>query len=181
MTVQEIKNYALLLSGFNDIPDSYVYIYINQIMNDLAIKYDEAGKKATSIVTVVKDAWNELPANCIAVKRCLLNNYIYDDFVIENGQIKFNNAGTFTMEYITTQTPVVALANTPGVNIVFHEAIAYGVAYKESSRIFMHEDMVEGNQKFILLQEFNKKSLEAATKARLTKKSRQRVKYAPFI
>ena len=69
MTVQEIKNYALLLSGLGDIPDAYMLVYINQLMNELATKYDEAGKKSTTTITAVENVWSSLPTDCISVKR----------------------------------------------------------------------------------------------------------------
>ena len=32
-----------------EIPDAYVFMYINEAMNDLATRYDEAGKKKSLI------------------------------------------------------------------------------------------------------------------------------------
>jgi hypothetical protein len=175
MTVNEIKNFVLKKIGVRDIPDSYVLDYVNETMDSLA-KYDEAGKKNTTTMTAVKDIWYDLP-QCLSVKRVLLNNLKYDDFVIENGQIQFKLDGTYTIEYIGLQDRVLTLEDTPPINVIFHEALAYGVAYNEYMRIFMHED----NNSVFLLAQFEKKSSEAVARARLMKKSRKRVKYVPFI
>lgn len=181
MTVQEIKNLALVLCGQREIPDAYVLMYINEAMNDLAIQYDEAGKKEVTYLYGTKDIWTDLPNNCIAIKRCFKGNVLEDDFLIENGQIKFPTEGEHKVEYIATQDNVTALTDTPGINQLFHEALAYYVAYKEMARIFMHEDLTEGNHKVLLLAEYRRKSGLASTKLRTIKKSRQRIKYSPMI
>jgi len=183
MTVQEIKTYALLLCGLREIPDSYVLQYINQSMDSLATKYDSAGKKVITNIIGTENAWTDLPADCIAVKRCFKddNNYVNDEFLVENNQIQFTIPGTYKTEYITTQTRVTALTDIPIINMLYHESLSYGVAFREITRIFLLEDMIEGNNKFMLLQEFNRKSAEANTKLTSMKHSRKRMKYAPFM
>jgi len=183
MTVLEIKNYALLLCGLREIPDSYVLQYINQSMDSLATKYDSAGKKVIANIEGTENEWIDLPSDCIAVKRCFKddNNYVNDDFLVENSQIQFTIPGTYKTEYIATQTHVTGLTDTPATNVLYHEALAYGVAFRETTRIFLLEDMFEGNNKIMLLQEFNAKADEANTKLTSMKHSRKRMKYAPFM
>lgn len=181
MTVQEIKNLALLFCGQRDIPDTYVYMYINKAMNELATRFDEAGKKEITYLYGIDDMWTDLPDKCISVKRCSKNGVPETEYLIENGQIRFPTVGEHKIEYVTMQDNVTALTDTPGIHELFHEALAYYVAYREMTRIFMHEDLTEGNNKTLLLAEYNRESEQAATKLRIMKKSRQRVKYAPMI
>lgn len=182
MTVQEIKNYALLLSGFRDIPDNYVFLYINEAMNDLAVNYEEAGKRETTYLYGFDDGWTELPDNCLSVKRCFDKNHIVtSDFVIENGLIKFDISGEYKVEFIRMNDRVNTLTETPSINALFHDALAYWVAYRETTRIFMHEDINEGNNKIMLFTEFNRKSKQANAKLRTAKKSRKRIKFTPFM
>ncbi|MDD3174568.1 MAG: hypothetical protein PHF63_13070 [Herbinix sp.] len=63
----------------------------------------------------------------------------------------------------------------------FHQAIAYYVAYKELSTIFMHEDLSQSNNKLNLLIEYNQRAEIANSRLKAMKKSRKRIKYAPFI
>jgi hypothetical protein len=181
MTVQEIKNLALLLCGQRDIPDAYVFMYINKAMNELATKFDEAGKKEVTYLYGVDEVWTDLPDRCTSVKRVSKNNIPVTDYLIENGQIKFPTVGEHKVEYIAMQDRVTKLSDTPSINELFHEALAYYVAYREMTRIFMHEDLTQGNNKILLLSEYNREAELANTKLRTMKKSRQRVKYAPMI
>lgn len=179
MTVQEIKNLALVLSGQRDMPDNYLFLYINEAMSDLAIRYDEAGKK--DITYLYGDDWVDLPSGCISIKRCSKDNVPVTDYLVENGQIKFIENGEYKIEYIKLHDKITKLTDVPGTNELFHEALAYYVGYKEMARIFMHEDLTQGNNKMLLLTEYNRKIEQASAKLRLMKKSRQRVKYVPMI
>lgn len=181
MTVQEIKNLALLLCGQRDISDTYVYMFINEALSDLAIKFDEAGKKETTYLYGIDDIWTDLPDKCISVKRVSKNGIPETEYLIENGQIKFPTVGEHKIEYVTMQDKIKALTDIPRINELFHESLAYYVAYKEMTRIFMHEDLTEGNNKTLLLAEYNRKTELANAKLRTMKKSRQRIKYAPMI
>jgi len=181
MTVQDIKNYALKKTGFNQIPDAYLIDYVNEIMDSLVVDADSAGKKEVAYLYGIKDIWTDLPNNCIAIKRCFKGDVLEDDFLIENGQIKFPTEGEHKVEYIATQDNVTALTNTPGINQLFHEALAYYVAYKEMTRIFMHEDLIEGNNKILLITEYHRKAEQANRTLQTMKKSRRRIKYAPMI
>lgn len=178
MTVQEIKNYALILSGLSEIPETYVYLYINEALNDLTTRFDEAGKKEVAYLYGIDDVWTDLPDKCISVKRCSKNGIPVTEYLIENGQIKFPTVGEHKIEYIAMQDKVTALTDTPRINELFHEALAYYTAYREITRIFMHE---EGNNAMFLLSEYNRKTEQVNAKLRTIKKSRQRIKYAPMI
>lgn len=181
MNCQEIKNLALLLCGQREIPDNYVFMYINEAINDLAIRFETAGKKLTDTISAIKNRWIDLPNSCLSVKRCLLDDMIYDDFLIENGQIQFPITHDFNIEYLTYPDRVVELADTPNMHEAFHEALAYYVAYKEMTRIFMHEDLTEGSNKILLITEYHRKAEQANIKLSTMKKSRRRIKRAPFI
>ena len=67
------------------------------------------------------------------------------------------------------------------INEAFHQAIAYYVAYKELATIFMHEDLSQSNNKLSLLIEYNNRADAANQRLTTMKKSRKRIKYAPFI
>lgn len=184
MNCQEIKASAVILSGLRDIPDTYVLLYINTIMKELAIKYDAtAAKKKTIYIDGEKNEWTDLPKDCLSVKRCIReeNNYVYDEFLIENQQITFAIPGTYKVECIMPHCSVKDISDTPDINAAFHDAISYGVAFKETNRIFMHEDMFQGNNKTFLFQEYNKMAGEANSKLLGMKKSRRRIKFTPFL
>jgi hypothetical protein len=181
MTVQEIYDYALLLSGFDEIPTDYVYLYINECMNDLAERFDSAGKKETTYLYGIDEDWTDLPSGCLAVKRVFKDNTPYSEFVVENGQIKFDESGEYKAEILTSPSRVTALTNTPEINQLFHDAIAYYVAYKESTRIFMHEDLTQGNNKILLFTEYNRRAEQANNKIRGMKRSRSRMRYPDFM
>lgn len=184
MNCQEIKTRALILAGLREMPDAYVLSYINEIMQELAVKYDAtAAKKKNIYIDAEKSEWIDLPEDCLSVKRCINeeNNYVYDEFLIENQQISFAVHGSYKIECIAPHCSVKDISETPGINIAFHDAIACGVAFKETNRIFMHEDMFQGNNKTFLLQEYSRKATEANIKLLGMKKSRRRINYAPFF
>lgn len=181
MNVQEIQDYALLLSGFDEIPSEYVYSYINECMNDLAVRFDSAGIKETTYLYGIEEDWTDLPSGCLAVKRVFKDNVPYSEFVVENGQIKFDRPGEYKAEVLIAPSRVKALTDTPRVNQLFHDAIAYYVAYKETNRIFMHEDLTQGNNKILLFTEYNRRAEQANSKIRGMKRSRSRMRYADFM
>ena len=180
MTVQEIKDFVLNKLGFKEMPDKYVLQFVNEIMDSLAIDYDSAGKKTTYTITATKGTWTDLPSDCIAVKRCFKDNseYNYDDFIIENGQIQFNTDGTYTIEYLALQSHVTALNEVPGINIIFHEALSLGVAYKEACRNFMYDNDTVKSQLYV---EYTSAKETAKSRASNSKRSRKRIKYADFF
>jgi len=183
MTALEIKNYALKLCGLPSMPDTYVIDYINEALDNLAIKYDTARKKVIIALTGTENEWTDLPSDCLAVKRCFKvdNNYVDDDFLIENNQIQFTDTGTYKVECLSMQEHISALTDTPAINIAYHIALAYWVAHKEISREFLLEDMVQGNNKVMLLQEYGVKAEEANNALSSMKRSRKRIKYADFF
>ncbi len=163
-------------------PNSYVLSYINELLSELAMKYDSAGRKKIAYIDAEKSEWYDLPKDCLAVKRCINdeNNYVCDYFIIENGQIQFTISGSYKIEHIAAQNCVINITDIPGINLAYHEALAYGVAFKETNRIFMHEDMIQGNNKYLLMQEYLLKSKEANDKLSTMKRSRRRINYSPF-
>lgn len=178
MNCQEIKNYAIKHTGLKDIPDSYLLDYVNETMDGLVIDSDSAGKKATIDVTAVANEWIDLPVDYVAVKRCIKNNQVYDDFLIENNQIQFKESGDYKVEYIKMQDHVSALADTPSINVIYHETLALGAAYKEAARIFMYDN---NNIKAQLFSEYMTERNKAIKKATNTKRSRRRIQYADFF
>lgn len=180
MNCQEIKKYAKKKTGLNDIPDSYVIDYVNEIMDSLVLDSDSAGKKATTYIYAEKNAWTDLPRDYVAVKRCIRidNNRVTDEFLIENDQIQFNIPGDYKIEYIKMHDHVQSLEDTPPINVIYHETIALGVAFKEASRIFMYDN---NNIKAQLYGEFMGAMKQAISKASNTKRSRKRIEYADFF
>lgn len=180
MNVQEIKDYALLLSGFKDIPNSYVYMYINEAVNDLS-RFDTAGIKKTIYLYGTEEDWTELPSGCLAVKRVFKDNVLTSGYVIENGQIKFDIPGEYKAEVLITPSKVTTLTEVPEIHLLYHDALAYYVAFKETSRIFMHEDLIQGNNKVLLFTEYNRRAEQANSKLMGMKRSRSRMKFADFM
>lgn len=180
MNCQEIKDYALKKTGLDDIPDGYVISYINETMDSLAVEYDSARKKIITNIAGIKDEWIDLPSDCLAVKRCFKgdNNYVFDDYIVENGQIQFMITDTYKVEYLAMNPHVAELINTPSINIMFHETLAIGVAYKEANRIFMYDNEMIKVQ---LFQEYTQAKYKANSMASIQKRSRKRMKFAPFI
>ena len=180
MTVQEIKNFALKKTGFNQIPDAYLIDYVNEIMDSLVVDADSAGKKETIIIDATQGEWTDLPFDFVAVKRCIRteNNQVCDEFLIENSQIQFRISGEYRVEYITMQDHVSSLEDTPPINIIFHETLALGAAYKEAARIFMYDN---NNIKAQLFSEYMEERKKAIRKATNTKRSRRRIRYADFF
>lgn len=179
MTVQEIKDFVLNKLGFKEVPDKYVLQFVNEIMDSLTM-YDSACKKATNTIITTKGTWTDLPSNCIAVKRCFKNDneYNYDNFIIENGQIQFKTDGTYSIEYLALQDHVTTLSEVPGVSVIFHEALALGVAYKESCRVFMYDN---DTVKVQLFGEYTNAKETAKGRASNSKRSRKRITYADFF
>jgi hypothetical protein len=183
MNLTNIKQIATMLSGFNDIPEANVKLFVIEAVTDLATRYDTAGVKETTYLYGI-DEWTDLPQECLAVKRVFKNNEPYDDFIIENGKIKFDEEGEYKAELINLPlrfTSTTSYDFTLNLNPLYMYAVCYFVAYKETSRIFMHEDMTQGNNKMMLLAEYNKRAEEAHSKIRDMKRSRKRMKYADFM
>ena len=178
MNCQQIKDYVLKKTGFNSIPDSYLFEYINEIMDSLVIESDSAGKKVVSYVYSIPNEWSDLPENCITVKRCFKDNSLCDDFLVENNQIQFRVPGEYRIEYITNHDYVKDLKDTPAINIIYHETLALGVAYKEANRVFMYDNQ---EVKLQLYGEYRTSLLKAINKASNVKRSRKRMKYADFF
>lgn len=180
MNCQAIKSYALKKTGLNNILDGYVIDYINETMDSLAIEYDSARKKIITTITATENEWIDLPSDCLAVKRCFKgdNNYVYDDFIIENGQIQFTITDTYKVEYLGLQAHVTQITDIPSINIAYHEALALGVSHKEANRIFMYDNETIKVQ---LFQEYLQAKNQASGAASMQKRSRKRMKFAPFM
>lgn len=182
MNCQEIKTKALILSGLRDMPDEYVLSYTNEILTELAIKYDTACRKETTNVYGLKGHWIDLPYDCIAVRRCIHEcpNVAVADYIVENQQIRFDREGVYRIEYLTPYCKVKEMTDRPRLNMLYHDAICYGVAFKETNRIFVHEDMIQGNNKYLLFQEYTVKAEDANAKLSTMKRSKKRIHYPDF-
>ena len=188
ITSTSVRLMATKLSGFNDIPVLNVIMYMTDAAFDLATRFDTAGVKEITYLYGIDEDWTDLPETCIAVKRVFKDNQPYDDFVIENGKIKFAQTGEYKAELITAPynppldvDVITGPTLTLKINPLYLYAICYYVAYRETASIFMHEDIVAGNNKSMLLLEYNKRAEEANRKLRGMKKSRSRMKYPDFM
>ena len=150
-------------------------------MDSLVIDYDSAGKKKIINIAGIKNEWIDLPNDCLAVKRCFErgeNNYGFDDYIAENGQIQFTITDTYKVEYLGMQEHVAELTDTPSINVIFHESVALGVSYKEANRVFMYDNETIKVQ---LYQEYTQAKTNANDKLSMQKRSRKRMKFAPFM
>jgi len=182
INVTTVRPIAVTISGFNDISVENVSAFMAEAVFDLATRFDSAGVKETTYLYGIDEDWTDLPEMCVTVKRIFKDDVPYDDFVIENGKIKFAQTGEYKAEIISI--PIISNTSTEttlNINPLYLYAICYYVAYKETSTIFMHEDMVEGNNKSVLLLEYYKKAEEANSRIGNMKRSRKRIKYAPFM
>lgn len=181
MNGQQMKKYALLHTGVNDIPDDYMLLYINKAMLELATKYSTACKKDFLDVEATADEWEELTEDVIAVQRVYKvdggNKMLYDGYMVENEHIKFLDSGRYTVEILCPPDELKNLANTPEINFLYHEAITFFAAYEEYSRVFMHED----TNKDFLLSRFNDLATKAHHKLVFQKRSRKRMPSPEFI
>lgn len=180
MNCQEIKDSVLKKTGLNDIPDGYIIDYINEIMDSLAIEYDSARKKKIINIPGIINEWIDLPNDCLAIKRCFRgeNNYGFDDYIVENGQIQFTITDNYKVEYLGMQEHVAELVDTPSISVMFHECLILGVSYKEANRIFMYDNEMIKVQ---LFQEYAQAKKNASSMASMQKRSRRKMKFAPFM
>ena len=173
MNGQQMKKYALLHTGFSDIPDDYMLLYINKAMLDLATKFSTACKKDFVEVEAKAFEWEEITEDVIAVKRVYKNGQdgkvLYDNYLIENEHIRFDDSGSYILEVLCPPDELKYLANTPSINFLYHEAITFFVAYEEYCRVFMHED----TNKDFLLSRYNDMAQRAHTKLSFQKRSRK--------
>lgn len=86
MQYKKFKNLAYYYVD-KEIWGSYIFLYINEAMTDLATRFDEAGKKEVTYLYGIKDIWTDLP-NGIAIKRCAKGNVLREWYLIENGRDK---------------------------------------------------------------------------------------------
>ena len=179
MNGQEILQYALLHTGLNEIPEEYAILYINKAMLELAIKYDMACIKDTTIIETEGNVWEEFYCNSISIQRVYnsINNKVIYDYIVENNQIKFNEKGKYIVEFIRPNNNIKFISNTPEINALFHDAITYFVAYEELCRVFMHEDTA----KELVYNKYLISAMEANKKIVFSKRGRKTIKTTPFI
>lgn len=181
MNGKEMKKYALLHTGFDEIPDDYILLYINKAILELATSYDTACKKDVMIVNTEGDVWEDIAEDIVAAKRAYKVDGKHKeqcyDFLIENQAIKFPEKGRYEVEVLVVPDKLKSLSNTPEINMLYHEAITFYIAYEEFCRVFMHED----TNKDFLLSRYRELALRAHHKLSFQKRSRKTIPASPFI
>lgn len=187
MTNKQIMDDALLhagISGYNT-DDPTVVGYINRAVEIISIKYNEVGKKKT--VTYVIDAsnvstWLDLPSDFLAERRTYTDyenstlqyaDKAPNEYLIENEQIRYDNQGIYTIEYVAIPDEVVNISQTPSINKLYHAGISYYVAARIKAEVFGDE---EGEKQYLLAQ-FEKYIDEVF--GRLNRRKRRRSVKAP--
>lgn len=187
MTGEEIRNDALLLigqSGYNA-DEARVVQYINRAMDVIVRDYNEIGKKKNVIFDVTSSnvsAWLDLPTDFVAEKRTYLTGekstlqyaaYEPNGYIIENEQIRFDEEGSYTMEYIAIPPYMSNISETPSINAMYHPGISYYVASRIATEIYGDEE----TEKLMLRQQFEEYIQKAY--ARLNTRKRRPIVKAP--
>jgi len=187
MTGADIRKDALSLigqSGYNA-DEPRVVQYINRAMDLIVRDYNEIGKKKSTTFTITDanvSTWIDLPVDFIAEKRTYNTQerstlqyaaYEPNGYIIENEQIRFDDLGEYTMEYIAMPEYMGNISETPNINQVYHPGISYYVASRITTEIYGDEE----SEKMMLLQQFNDYISKAY--ARLNTRKRRHIVKAP--
>lgn len=139
MNVEEIKVQAQLQVG-TPIQLQYVIRFINEGLNELAINYTTACKRDNITLNMEKDTWVELPNNFIEEKEIKMNGSKYENYEIENNEIRCSNKGELEISFLRIPDKVTAITDIPGIHVAYHYALALFVATREKTRLFGEED-----------------------------------------
>lgn len=190
MTGTEIRKDALryaAMDGYN-LTDPTTIDYINAAVEIVVINYDELGKKVTqeyNITDTTVSTWIDLPTDFLVEKR----TYYTDDksrlidaasepnsYLIENGQIRFDFAGDYTMEYVRVPDAITSITNTPNIPSIYHRGLSYYVASRAKGEVFGDEE----GEKNELMAKFMSYIQDAYARLN-TRKKRRRVKAPQWI
>lgn len=187
MTGEEIRADALLLIGQSsyNADAARVVQYINRAIDLIVRDYNELGKKKTTAFVITSSnvsTWIDLPIDFVAEKRMYMTgekptlqyaDYEPNAYIIENEQIRFDDEGNYTMEYVGIPPYMSSIDETPNVNAVYHPGISYYVASRIATEIYGDEE----TEKVMLLQQFEAYIQKAY--ARLNTRKRRAVVKAP--
>lgn len=185
MTGKQIKEDALLyaaIGGYN-IQDPIAVGYINRAIDIIMRDYDEVGVVSTENYTITNatvNVWQSLPSDFLVARRIYYNDtssqtYVeVEGYVIQNGQIRFGTYGTFTMEYVPVPTYMSNIDREPSINVMWHPAISYYVAYRAKAEVFGDEEG-EKNELYARFEEYCRK-----VSSRLNRRKPRRTMKAPL-
>lgn len=187
MTGAEIREDALFYSavgGYN-VQDPVIVQYINRAIDVIVRDYDEVGKisnEAYNIDNTNVNTWINLPSDFLVEKRLYISSNstsgisILDPsvYMLQNEQIKFLMGGNFEMEYVPVPEYLDNINRIPSINVMWHPAISYYVAYRIKGEIFGDEE----GEKHKLYADFEKYCNKVAS--RLNSRKRPRRVKAPF-
>ena len=120
-------------------PIEFIYgkRYINEAMNVLASRYDDACiQDSVDIVCTDVTADYEMPANDFGVLEVIDDSgRRYTDYRTHLGRIAFAREGTYKVVYLRGAAEIVNEASEPEIHQIYHYPIAYYVASVDLNRI----------------------------------------------
>jgi len=110
--------------------------YINEALQDLAVKYDTACKRTAATVVCPAGVWVDLPAGCIRIVDVSPAEF----YEASLGQIRTETDTTLTITYLTRGVNVVNNTDAPDVHELYHLPLALFMAGRDRQRVFADEE-----------------------------------------
>lgn len=85
----------------------------------------------TTISNAVKNTWYGLPETLILIEKVTKENEEYEEYEKNNLKIRFENDGTYLIEYKRSPHKVAIESDTPELNEMYHYPIAYYIASRK--------------------------------------------------
>jgi len=135
MTVQDIINYASSRLLGKSVNSSDAIDWINDALNEMGV---DARKTTTSqIVAQESETWYNLPSGCLSIDEVQASDgHRYSFWHTDGNRIMFMDADTYTIRYFVMPSKVVNATDIPDCPEVYHQALAYYVAYRFDARDF---------------------------------------------
>lgn len=122
----------------------------------------DAYKKSTTTIAAAARTWYDLPGDALVVDEVLdAGGKPYEDYDVAGGQIRFADAGTYSVTCRRLPAAVTAKTATPEVHAAFHPVLALFVAgrYRTKEADADPEEVAEAAR---LMGEFNSESNRVA-------------------
>lgn len=124
-----------------DISEQANRIFLNKAIRNIAMNYDTAKKREAITLTATKDEWVDLPNDFIKVYEITdSNGFRYNDYNISDGQIKFYDDGTYSMQYYRLPKDATVETDEPEINVLYHMPCSLFIAAKERAKQFGDND-----------------------------------------
>jgi hypothetical protein len=133
MTVQEIMDQAKMIKGVS-ISLSAAIRWINDAMDKLSTLYDTAcTRDDTTIEAEDTTTEYELPDDNVGVVKVLdSDDNRFLDYMVDNGYIRFDYTGEYTVHYLVQPDDVTGADDTPEIHASYHKCLPDYVASKVS-------------------------------------------------